>query len=105
MSKPTRLVLVTTAALAGLAWIDPVYIPMILLGPIVLGAAFGTWGHEPRVAAAPWVAAGLIVLVIDAVVNAEDVVFHAVVAAFTGLVAAGCCAAARRMRARRAQTA
>ena len=105
MSEHTNLILITAAALAGLAWIDPVYIPMILLGPIVLGAAFGAAGHDSRVAAMPWLAAGIITLVADAVVNAEDVAFHAVVAVFTALVAAGCSAAARRVAARRAQPA
>jgi hypothetical protein len=105
MNKRTTLILVTTAVLAGLAWIGPVYIPMIMLGPIVLGAAFGTAGHDSRVAAMPWLAAGIITLVVDAVVNAEDIAFHAVVAVSTGLVAAGCSAAARRVAARRAQLA
>ena len=98
-------VVLATVAIAALAWVDPIYIPMILFGPIVSGLVAGAKGVAPRVVAIPWFAAGIVTLIADLAINGEDVAFHAVVAVVTAGVAAGGCALARRVSGRAAATA
>lgn len=93
-----------TVAIAALAWVDPIYLPLILLGPILTGLIAGAKGAAPRLVAIPWFAAGIVTLVLDLAINGEDMAFHAVVAAFTAAVGAGCAAVAQRMRGRAAVT-
>jgi hypothetical protein len=95
-----RAITVTCAAImiAALAWIDPIFIPLVTIGPLVAGLAAGAMGVDARTAALPWFLGALLVLVSDLVANGEDVLFHAVVAVFTALVAAGAAALARRLR-------
>jgi hypothetical protein len=70
------------AILADLFWIDPLFVPLVLLGPIVTGIVAGRRGVA-REAAAAWFAAGLLALVSDWVINNEDQLFHLVLALFT----------------------
>jgi hypothetical protein len=92
-------VLVGGLALAGaLFLLDAVYFPLLLAGPPVTGVVVGLRGGRRETAVGLWVVAGLAVLVYDAVVNREDVVFHLVVTAFTALVAWGAWAVASRRR-------
>ena len=96
----TRAITVTLAALAigALAWIDPLFIPLVTIGPLGAGLAAGALGVDARTAALPWFLGGLLMLVSDLVINGEDVLFHAMVAIFTAAVAAGAAALGRRLR-------
>lgn len=82
MSTDVRNATVFAAVLAGLFWIDPLFIPLALLGPIVTGLVAGPRG-KTRLAAASWIAAGLLALVSDWIVNNEDQLFHLGLALFT----------------------
>jgi hypothetical protein len=66
------------AVLSALFWIDPIFIPVALLGPLVIGAIAGArrlpWQWPATVA----VVAGLGAVVSDWLVNHEDVAFHLV---------------------------
>jgi hypothetical protein len=88
----TRTVVVTAVVIAALAWIDPLFLPLVALGPIATGLAF----RRPRPAAQTWFLAGLLMLVSDLVLNHEDVVFHAALAVVTAAIAAGVAALASR---------
>jgi hypothetical protein len=72
-----------TAVLLGLIvtalfWIDPVFIPLALLGPLVVGAIAGARGERWLWVAVVWIVAGVGAVVSDYVVNQEDVGFHIV---------------------------
>lgn len=99
MRTPLPAVL-ATAAIVGLAWIDPLYLPIITLGPLVTGVAMGLAGAAPRAVALVWFAAGIAVLVLDLAINQEDVAFHAAVACVAAALAAGSAWVGRRMRTR-----
>ena len=84
---------IVLAALLGqlvglLGWIDPLFVPLVLVAPPVVGAL----GAARRVALLPvvvlWVSAGLNMLWTDWVVNREDVAFHALLAVVMGVLAA-----------------
>lgn len=83
MNTTHRNVALGAALIAALAWVDPVYIPMILLGPLLTGLVVGLRGAAWRPAAAAWGIAGLVTLVVDLAINGEDVAFHAVVTVVT----------------------
>lgn len=73
-----------------LGWIDPLFIPLALAGPVVVGAIAATRGLSLAWVAVLWASAGLCMLWTDWVVNREDVLFHAVVAVLmAGLGAVG----------------
>jgi peptidoglycan/LPS O-acetylase OafA/YrhL len=77
--------LITAAAavvISALFWIDPLFVPLVLLGPIVTGFAAGRRGIA-REAAAAWFAAGLLALLSDWAINNEDQLFHLVLALWT----------------------
>jgi hypothetical protein len=72
-----------TAVLLGLIvtalfWIDPLFIPLALLGPLVVGAIAGARGERWLWVAVVWIVAGVGAVVSDYVVNQEDVGFHLV---------------------------
>jgi hypothetical protein len=96
----TRAITVTLAAIAigALAWIGPLFFPLVTLGPLVAGLAAGALGVDARTAALPWFLGGLLMLVGDLLINGEDVLFHAIVTIFTAAVAAGAAALGRRLR-------
>jgi|SRR6188472_844564 hypothetical protein len=69
------------AAVLGLVitvlfWFDPLFIPLALLGPLVVGAVAAWSGLPWRWPAVVMAVAGLGALVSDYVVNQEDVAFH-----------------------------
>ncbi len=71
------------AALVGqlvglLGWIDPLFLPLVVLGPVISGAVLAACGVSFRWAAVLWCSAGLDMLWTDWVVNREDVAFHLV---------------------------
>jgi hypothetical protein len=102
MTKQTNTLIIASIAIGALAWLDPLFIPLITLGPLVSGLIAGAYRVRPRLVAIPWVCGGLLMLVSDLVINHEDVAFHAVVAVFTALLAAGGAALTRRVRHARA---
>jgi uncharacterized membrane-anchored protein len=70
-----------TAVLIGLIvsalfWIDPIFIPLALLGPIVIGAVAGRRRLPWLWPAAAVVVAGLGAVISDWLINHEDVGFH-----------------------------
>lgn len=99
MSRRAAPFVALTAVLAALFWIDVLFVPLVLLGPIVTGVVAGPRGAA-RPAAAAWFAAGLLTLVIDWVVNNEDQIFHLAMAAWTAGVTLGVGAAVASIRAR-----
>ena len=80
------------AALIGqlvgcLGWIDPLFVPLVLAGPLVTGG-MSAWRRLPvSWAAVLWFSAGINMLWTDWVVNREDVAFHAVLALVMALLA------------------
>jgi hypothetical protein len=102
MNRRIVTIIAAAVAIAALAWIDPLFVPLITLGPLVAGFAAGMAGVDVRTAAIPWFLGGLGMLVTDLVINNEDVLFHAVVALFTAAVAAGAAALGGRLHRRRA---
>jgi hypothetical protein len=87
---------------SALFWIDPLFIPLALLGPIVVGAVGGWRGVELRLVALMWAVAGIGAVVSDYVVNQEDVVFHLVLTVVTVALAAASWWVARALARRRA---
>ena len=76
-----RYLAVATAAvvISGLFWIDALFVPLVLLGPIVTGIVAARLGIV-REAAAAWFVAGLLALASDWAINNEDRLFHVVLA-------------------------
>lgn len=67
--------------ISGLFWIDPLFVPLALVGPPVSGL-LAAWRALPlRWIVVVWLVAGLGAVVSDFVVNQEDVVFHLVLTA------------------------
>jgi hypothetical protein len=97
------------AALLGqvvgqLAWIDALFLPLVVVGPLVTGAVAASRGVRAAWPAVLWASAGLAMLWSDWVVNQEDQVFHLVVAVVTALLAlAGWGVVALATRSRRTQ--
>ena len=86
-------------------WIDPLFIPLALLGPIVVGALGGWRGVELRLVALMWAVAGIGAVVSDYVVNQEDVVFHLVLTVLMVGLAAGAWWIAQALARRRSASA
>ena len=97
MNQRTVLVVAALAIAAG-AWLDPLYLPLITLGPVLSGLAAGAGGIPPRLVALTWFGAGVLVLLADLAINQEDAAFHAVVAVITAAVGAAFAARGRRVR-------
>ena len=81
-----------TAALLGqlvglLGWIDPLFIPLVLLGPMITGAVAAASRLSYAWIAVLWCSAGLSMTLTDWVVNREDVVFHLVLSVVLPLLA------------------
>lgn len=62
-----------------LGWLDPLFIPLVLVAPLVSGAYAATKKLPAIWPAVLWLSAGFNMLWTDWVVNREDVFFHAVV--------------------------
>jgi hypothetical protein len=78
MSRQLAYAAIAGIAIAQLGWIDPLFVPLALAGPIITGAVAATRGIRLPLVAVAWVAAGITMLVEDWAVNHEDVAFHAV---------------------------
>jgi hypothetical protein len=85
----------------ALAWIDPLFIPLVLLGPIVSGLVVGIRGGSGRYLALAWVIAGVSMIVSDWVKNHEDVAFHVVLTVVMVALSLGAWAVGRKLGARR----
>jgi len=85
--RSLAIALVAGQLVGLLGWVDPLFVPLILLGPTVTGAAVA-WQRGP-VWFAPvlWASAGMNMLWTDWLVNREDVVFHLGVAVLTAVLA------------------
>ena len=98
MTTRTTAITIAAVAIGALAWIDPLFIPLVTLGPIVSGLVAGAYGVDSRTIALVWFLGGILMLVSDLVINNEDVAFHAVLAVFAAAVAAGAAWIGRRIR-------
>ena len=72
---------------AQLGWIDPLFIPLVLLGPVITGAVAMARRISYAWIAALWCSAGLGMTWTDWVVNREDVLFHLALAVIMPLLA------------------
>jgi hypothetical protein len=84
--------------LSALFWIDPLFIPLALLGPIVTGAMAAWTARGLRFVTVLWLVAGLGATISDYVVNQEDVVFHLLLTIVMIGLAAGAWSAVRAIR-------
>lgn len=80
------------AAVAGqlvgqLGWIDALFIPLVLIGPLVSGAVAAARGVAYTWVAVLWCSAGIAMAWTDSVVNHEDVVFHLALAVIMPILA------------------
>jgi hypothetical protein len=85
----------------ALFWIDAIFIPLALLGPLVAGAVAAMRRLPWQWPVAAFVVAGLGAVVSDWVVNHEDVAFHLVLTVVMAILALGAWAVARTILARR----
>jgi hypothetical protein len=72
---------------AQLGWIDPLFIPLVLAGPLVTGAVLAYLRVSFSWVAVLWAVTGLAMTVSDWVVNREDVLFHLALAVIMPLLA------------------
>ena len=73
-----------------LGWIDALFIPLALAGPLIVGAVAAARRMPVVVVAVLWVSAGLNMAVMDWLINREDVAFHLVLSVFmAGLASLG----------------
>jgi len=87
-----RLSSLVAAAVIGqlvgqLGWIDPLFIPLVLVGPLVSGAIAASRDVRLAWVAVLWVSAGLAMTWSDWVVNREDVSFHLALSVIMPLLA------------------
>lgn len=71
-----------------LGWIDPLFIPLALAGPLVVGAVAAARRVPVVVVAVLWFSAGLNMMVMDWLITGEDVVFHLVLGVVMAALAA-----------------
>ena len=90
MSPTTSRVLAAALlgqALGMLGWIDPLFIPLVLAGPLVVGASAAARRVPYALGAVLWASAGLNMMWTDWVVNRADVGFHLVLSVLMPLLA------------------
>lgn len=84
-----------------LGWIDPLFIPLVLLGPVITGAVAAARQTAYRWVALMWCSAGINMMWTDWVINHEDVLFHLALSILMPLLAGlgfGAIKLARRSR-------
>ena len=87
-----RLSSLVAAALLGqlvgqLGWIDPLFVPLVLAGPLVSGAVGAARGVRFAWVAVLWASAGLAMAWSDWLVNRDDVAFHLALSVIMPLLA------------------
>ena len=102
MSRRTTVVVLTALALSALFWIDALFIPLVVLGPLITGIAAGPM--RLRAATAVWGLAGIFALLSDWIINNEDQVFHLGIAVVTAALTFAVGSAANAIRRRRQST-
>jgi hypothetical protein len=70
-----------------LGWIDVLFIPLLLVAPLLSGAIAASRGVSYARIAVVWCSAGLCMLWTDWLVNQEDVLFHLATAVVMPLLA------------------
>jgi len=85
-----------------LGYVDPLFIPLVLVGPLVVGAVAASRGIGLAPVAVLWVSAGLNMAWMDWVIAREDVVFHLVLSVVMALLAAAGYGVVRLLSRRRA---
>jgi hypothetical protein len=99
MSQRAALVaLALGLAITALFWVDPIFIPLALLGPLLTGALAAIRGLPLAWPLLVWLVAGLGAVVSDWLVNREDVAFHLVLTVVVVGLAALTWAITRRFR-------
>ena len=71
-----------------LGYVEAIFFPLVLAGPLVVGAVAAARGVRLLPVLALWVSAGLNMLVLDWVLAQEDVLFHAGLTVVMALLAA-----------------
>jgi hypothetical protein len=69
-------VVLGAAGISQLAWIDPLFLPLVVIGPLLVGAIAGAKRLSRTAVATMWFLSGIGMLVGDWVANHEDQVFH-----------------------------
>ena len=96
MMRPLTLSIAAGLVIGGLAWIDPLFVPLVLAGPLVTGAIAGARQIALRWVALAWAVSGLSMLASDWILNNEDQAFHAILTlVVVGLASAGWFAGSR----------
>ena len=101
MSRQLAYAVLAGLVIGALAWIDPIFIPLVLAGPIVTGAVAASRGIRLTWAVLAWATAGVSMILSDWLVNHEDVAFHAALTVVMSALAAAAWAATSRVSARR----
>jgi len=101
MSRKLVYAILGGAAIGALAWLDPIFIPLVLLGPLVSGFVVGRRGGEWRYLALAWTIGGVSMLVSDWIANHEDRAFHAAITVVMVALASAAWWGGRRLTARR----
>jgi hypothetical protein len=70
-----------------LGWIDPLFIALVLLAPVVVGAVAAARRIAYTWVAVLWCSAGINMMWTDWVVNHEDVIFHLALSVIMPLLA------------------
>jgi len=70
-----------------LAWVDLLFIPLVLAGPPASGAYAASRGYARGPLVALWISAGMGMLVSDWLINHDDRVFHLVLTLIMSLLA------------------
>ena len=87
-----KLLTLTAAAFLGqlvglLGYVDPLFLPLVVVGPLVTGAVCASRGIRAAWPAVLWASAGLNMLWMDWVLAQEDVAFHAALSVVMALLA------------------
>lgn len=87
-SRKSLVVAAVVGQLVGLlGWVDPLFVPLVLLGPVVAGAVTAARRTPYAWVAVLWCSAGVDMAWTDWLVNREDVVFHLALAVLMPLLA------------------
>jgi hypothetical protein len=99
--RSVSIAVVAGLVIGALAWIDPLFIPLVLAGPVISGAVGAARGVPYRWIALAWAVAGVSMVISDWIANHEDRAFHAVLTVvMVGLAGTGWLAARALRRTR-----